>query len=97
MANSQEHMTGNMRGTAGKVKQQRKSWISAQSLHKMDERRQLKTEVNNARTRGRDIRRKRRSTNIRRKIKSKRASDNINANICRTWQLKERKLSPKEI
>jgi len=64
----------------------------------MDERRQLKTEVNNARTRGRDIRRKRRRTNIRRKIKkSKRASDKINANICRTWQLKERKLSPKEI
>ena len=47
----------------GKVRQQQKSWFSALSLHKMDEGRQLKAEVNNARTRNKQ---KEAQANIRR-------------------------------
>ena len=51
-------------------------WISAQSLHRMDERRQLKTEINNARTRNK----KEAQYKYQEQNKSKRASDKINVN-----------------
>jgi len=61
----------------------------------MDERRQLKAEVNNARTRNK----KKRGTDKYQEINKevRKSISKINANMCRTWQLKEWMLSPKEI
>ena len=79
----------------GKFKQQHKSWLSALSLHKMDEGRQLKAEVNNARTRNKKKRGAGKYQEINKEVRK--SISKTNANICRTWKLKERKLLPKEI
>ena len=67
----------------GKFKQQQKSWFSALSLHKMDERRQLKAEVNNARTRNKKKRGAGKYQEINKEVRK--SISKINANICRTW------------